>query len=54
MATKIVHNFLQLFEAKLKSKGNQDTKVIKTWQNDLAKRVGKVRAAGRHLPVKLY
>ena len=54
MATKIVHNFLQLFEAKLKSEGNQDTKVIKAWQKDLAKRVGKVRAAGRHLPVKLY
>lgn len=42
-------------EAKLKSEeGIQDTKVIKAWQKDLAKRTEKARAAGRHLPVKLY
>ncbi len=51
----IVHNLLRLFEAKLKSEEDiQDTKVIKAWQKDLAKRAEKARAAGRHLPVKLY
>ena len=40
---------------KLKSEeGIQDTKVTKAWQKDLAKRTEKARAAGRHLPVKLY
>ena len=51
----IVHNLLRLFEAKLKSEeGVQDTKVIKAWQKDLAKRAEKAKAAGRILPVKLY
>ena len=51
----IVHNLLRLFEAKLKNEEDiQDTKVIKAWQKDLAKRAEKARAAGRHLPVKLY
>jgi hypothetical protein len=51
----IVHNLLRLFEAKLKSEeGIEDTKVIKAWQKDLAKRVEKARAADRHLPIKLY
>lgn len=55
IAMSIVHNLLRLFEAKLKSEeGIQDTKVIKAWQKDLAKRAEKARAAGRHLPVKLY
>ena len=55
IAMSIVHNLLRLFEAKLKSEeGIQDTKVIKAWQKDLAKRTEKARAAGRHLPVKLY
>ncbi len=51
----IVHNLLRLFEAKLKSEeGIEDTKVIKAWHKDLAKRVEKARAADRHLPTKLY
>ena len=55
IAMSIVHNLLRLFEAKLKSEeGIEDTKVIKAWQKDLAKRVEKARVAGRHLPVKLY
>jgi hypothetical protein len=55
IAMSIVHNLLRLFEAKLKSEeGIQDTKVIKAWQKDLAKRAEKARAAGRHLPIKLY
>ena len=55
IAMSIVHNLLRLFEAKLKSEEDiQDTKVIKAWQKDLAKRAEKARAAGRHLPVKLY
>ena len=55
IAMSIVHNLLRLFEAKLKSEeGIEDTKVIKAWQKDLAKRVKKARVAGRHLPVKLY
>jgi len=55
IAMSIVHNLLRLFEAKLKSEeGIHDSKVIKAWQKDLAKRVEKARAAGRCLPVKLY
>ena len=55
IAMCIVHNLLRLFEAKLKSEeGIEDTKVIKAWQKDLAKRVEKARAADRHLPIKLY
>lgn len=55
IAMSIVHNLLRLFEAKLKSEEDiQDTKVIKAWQKDLAKRAEKARAAGRHLPIKLY
>lgn len=55
IAMSIVHNLLRLFEAKLKSEeGIEDSKVIKAWQKDLAKRAEKARAAGRHLPVKLY
>lgn len=55
IAMSIVHNLLRLFEAKLKNEeGIQDTKVINAWQKDLAKRAEKARAAGRHLPVKLY
>lgn len=55
IAMSIVHNLLRLFEAKLKSEeGIEDTKVIKAWQNDLAKRAEKARAAGRHLPQQLY
>ena len=55
IAMSIVHNLLRLFEAKLKSEeGIEDTKVIKAWQKDLAKRVEKARAADRHLPIKLY
>lgn len=55
IAMSIVHNLLRLIEAKLKSEENiQDAKVIKAWQKDLAKRAEKARAAGRHLPVKLY
>ena len=51
----IGHNLLRIFEAKLKNEEDiQDTKVIKAWQKDLAKRAEKARAAGRHLPVKLY
>ena len=51
----IVHNLLRLFEAKLKNEEDiEDTKVIKAWQKDLAKRAEKARAAGRHLPVTLY
>jgi hypothetical protein len=34
--------------------GIQDTKVIKAWQKDPAKRAEKARSAGRHLPIKLY
>ena len=55
IAMSIVHNLLRLFEAKLKSEeGIEDTKVIKAWHKDLAKRVEKARAADRHLPTKLY
>lgn len=55
IAMSIVHNLLRVFEAKLKSEeGIQDSKVIKAWQKDLAKRAEKARAAGRSLPVKLY
>jgi hypothetical protein len=55
IAMSIVHDLLRLFEAKLKSEeGIHDSKVIKAWQKDLAKRVEKARAAGRCLPVKLY
>ena len=55
IAMGIVHNLLSLFEAKLKSEeGIEDTKVIKAWQKDLSKRAEKARAAGRHLPIKLY
>ena len=55
IAMSMVHNLLRLFEAKLKNEEDiQDTKVIKAWQKDLAKRAEKARAAGRHLPVKLY
>ena len=55
IAMGIVHNLLSLFEAKLKSEeGIEDTKVIKAWQKDLIKRAEKARAAGRHLPIKLY
>lgn len=55
IAMSIVHNLLRLFEAKLKSEeGIEDTKVIKAWQKDLAKRVEKARAADRHLPITLY
>ena len=51
----IAHNLLRLFGAKLKSEeGIEDTKVIRAWQKDLAKRVEKARAADRHLPIKLY
>lgn len=51
----IVHNLLRFFEAKIKSKeGIEDAKVIKAWQKDLTKRAEKARAAGRHLPKKLY
>ena len=51
----MVHSLLRVFEAKLKSEeGIEDTKVIKAWQKDLAKRVEKARVAGRDLPVKLY
>ena len=45
----IVHNLLRLFEAKLKNEED-----IEAWQKDLDKRAEKARAAGRHLPVKLY
>lgn len=55
IAMSIVHNLLRLFEAKLKhEEGIQDSKVIKAWNKDLAKRAEKARAAGRTLPVKLY
>ena len=55
IAMSIVHNLLRLFAAKLKSEeGIEDTKVIKAWQKDLGKRAEKARAAGRHLPTKLY
>lgn len=51
----IAHNLLPLFGAKLKSEeGIQDSKAIKAWEKDLAKRVEKARAAGRELPEKLY
>jgi hypothetical protein len=55
IAMCIAHNLLRLFGAKLKSEeGIQDSKVIKAWEKDLAKRVEKARAAGRELPEKLY
>jgi len=55
IAMSIVHNLLRLFAAKLKSEeGIQDSKVIRAWQKDLAKRAEKARAAGRTLPGKLY
>ena len=51
----IVHNLLRHFEANLKNEEDfDDTKVIKASQKDLGKRAEKARAAGRHLPVKLY
>ena len=55
IAMSIVHNLLRLFEAKLKTEEDiQDSKLIKAWQKDLAKRAEKARAAGRELPMKLY
>lgn len=55
IAMSIVHNLLRLFEAKLKTEEDiQDSKVIKAWQKDLAKRTEKARAADRELPIKLY
>lgn len=51
----IVHNLLRPFDAKLKSKkGIEHTKIIKACQKDLTKRAEKARAAGRHLPIKIY
>ena len=55
IAMCIAHNLLRIFATKLKTEeGIEDTKVIKAWQKDLAKRAEKARAAGRHLPIKLY
>lgn len=55
IAMTIVHNLLRLFETKLKTEeGIEDTKVVKAWQKDLAKRAEKARAAGRTLPANLY
>ena len=51
----IVLNLLRLSETKLKNEEDiEHTKVIKASQKDLGKRAEKARAAGRHLPVKLY
>lgn len=55
IAICIAHNLLKLFGAKLKDdEGIEDTKVIRAWHLDLAKRVAAAREAGRTLPEKLY
>jgi hypothetical protein len=55
IAMSIAHNLLRLFTSKLKiEEGIEDSKVIKAWEKDLTKRAEKARAAGRHLPEKLY
>ena len=55
IAMSIAHNLLRIFETKLKKEeAIEDTKVIKAWEKDLAKRADKAKQAGRSLPEKLY
>jgi len=55
IAMAIAHNLLRIFGAKIKSEeGIEDTKVIKAWLKDLAKRTEDALATGRTLPEKLY
>jgi hypothetical protein len=55
IAICLAHNLLRLFHAKIRrEEGIQDSKVIKAWHKDLAKRKEKACLAGRSLPEKLY
>jgi len=55
LAIALARNLMRLFTARIKRDENiEDTKVIKAWTKDLAKRAAAAAKAGRTLPQKLY